>query len=457
MRIGKLKKEKRYESRTDKAYGIQTFGDRNDYPQQVMEIVGASGTGAACVDTLSKFISGQGFTDPEFYRLEVNGQGVTNDVLLNLVAYDFAMFNGFALHLNYSAGGRITEIHHVPFEQVRLGAPDDDGNCTSAALHWDWGRRMTNLRRWSKDDIERIDLFNPDMQAINVQVRAAGGWAHYKGQVLYYSGNRANNYPLPKYDAVLTDMSTEEGIANISYRNARHNFLMAGMLVDILDASESENQNALTGKNLLQFQGDAEACKLMYVQVASEKQIPQVIDFSSKNYDKEYTVTHKKIKDDIGRAFGLPPILRGEDVGNNFGADAIRNAYDYFNSVTENERLQIERVFARIYGYWHGKQYGDLSIIPLSYKTSTPGVKDIPEAIFGVMTANEKRSLTGMPAIEDADDDKPILAEKIGVGGVQAMIAIISDPNIANDQKRGALKLLFGFSDEDVNTVIPKK
>jgi hypothetical protein len=456
MKIGKLKKDNRYETRNDRTLGIQTFGEKNDYPQQVAEIVGASGTGLSCVDVFSKFIAGQGFNDSVFFNQVINRQGQTNDALLNLIAYDFAMFNGFAVHINYNANYKITQLQFVPFETVRLGALNDLGNYNTVSLHWDWGRRMTQLRKWNKDDIVVIDIFNPDPQAIDEQVAKAGGWNAYKGQVYCYSGNRASNYPLPKFDAVLTDMSTEEGIANISYRNSRHNFLMSGMFVDILNKSESEEQATETEKNLLEFQGDTEAGNLIYSAVYSKEEIPQFIKFSGQNYDKEYTVTREKVKNDIGRAFNQPPILRAEDVGSNFGADALRNAYDYYNSVTKVERLQIERVFAELFKHWDGTQFNDFSILPLEYVSSKKEISNIPAEILSTLTANEKRALLSYDELQDSDNNQSILAEKLGVGGTQSLISIVSDPAMTSEQKRALLKLLFSFSDEEATAIIPE-
>ena len=459
MKIGKLKREKRFESRADKQFGIQTFGERNDYPQVVMELTCASVTGSSCADIFSKFISGQGFNDPAFFKLEINRRGETNDEVLNLVARDFAMCNGFALHLNYNANGRITQISHVPFETVRLGGLNAEGVCETVAIHWDWGRRMQNIRRWKREDIAVFDLFNPDIRVVEAQVEKAGGWRLYKGQVLYYSGAGANCYPLPKYDAALTDMSTESGIANISYRNAREGFLLSGMFVDIIDWTLPENQKEIAEneKAIEEFQGDEKTGSIAYTCVKSREDIPAFITFNSKNFDKEYSVTREKVKSDIGRAFNQPPILRAEDTGSNFGADAIRHAYNYYNSVTEVERLQVERVFERIFKYWSGAQFHDFSIVPLSYKTSTPSVQEIPSEISGTLTTNEKRALIGFDKLADPDESKPILATKIGVGGVQSIVSIVSDPNITDDQKRGMMKLLFGLSDEDVYEIIPKK
>jgi hypothetical protein len=53
MKIGKLKKGKQYESRNDRLLQVQTYGDHNDFPQQVMQIVETSVSGKPCVDVYS--------------------------------------------------------------------------------------------------------------------------------------------------------------------------------------------------------------------------------------------------------------------------------------------------------------------------------------------------------------------------------------------------------------------
>ena len=333
--------------------------------------------------------------------------------MLKLIADDFAIFNGFAIHINYNANYKITQLQHIPFETVRLGSLNDLGQYHTVSLHWDWGRRMSQLKRWSKEDIEVIDIFNHSAQTIEEQVVKAGGWSLYKGQVYYYSGNRANNYPLPIFDSRLTDMSTEDGLSNISYRNTRNNFLLSGMLIDINNDDESEEQENETEKNLLEFQGDEEAVKVMYVKVKSKEDIPHFIKFSGQNYDKEYTVTHDNVGDDIGRVFNQPPILRAEDVGSNFGADALRNAYDYYNSVTEVERLQVERVFAQLFKHWNGVLFEDFSIVPLSY------------------------------------GQKVALFDRFGKDGIDKIEEILNS-TIDNELKKKRLKVMFDLTDAEI-------
>lgn len=359
----------RLESRNDRSLGIQTYGEGNDYPQRCREIVDASGTGRSCLKIYAKFINGRGFTDASFYQAVVNRRGQTNDYLLSQVSKDYATFGGFALHLNYNALYQVVEVQHVPFETVRFEKLDDNGEFSRVAIHPDWGRRNQALRRFKKEDIRYVHLFNPKPDVVQHQVDEAGGWELYTGQVYYYSDAGEKTYPTPIYDPVLTDMSTEEGIANVKHRNARNNFLPAGMLVNKRNSNQSEEQRAGFDDVVLQFQTDENASKLLYVEVEGEEEIPEFKSFDTKNYDKEFDYSEKSVQQNIGRAFNQPPILRAEDVGGNFGAELITNAYAYYNAITETERIAIERVFSSVYQYFHQSinPSGSYTVAPLLF------------------------------------------------------------------------------------------
>ena len=444
MKAVVLKRDSRFTLRNDKGLNIQAYGESNDYPQQLMEIVDASGTGKSCVGVYSKFISGKGFEDVDFYKKIVNRLGHTNDYLCDQISKDFAEFGGFAVHVNYNANFQICELQHIPFEQSRFKALDPDtGFFDMVALHHDWGKRFLMLRKWKKDDIQFIDFFNPDPQEVKAQVDEAGGWANYKGQIFYYSNEGERVYPLPIYDAVLTDMNTEEGISNVSNRNARNNFLAAGMLINTVSDNKNgaqsmarseaeiesdiekgeykrEDEQDEMEKAFKSFQGDETACKMMYVEIESGDIEPKFVKFSGTNYDKEFTVTLASSQANIGKAFNQPPILRAENVGSNFGADLMNNAYNYYNSVTENERLVLERTFTTLFQHWFEPTSGNYSITPLSYEIE--------------MT----------------------LADRLGDSQLKELILLINDKTLLFEQKVAIAKTLFGLSDDETNGLIPK-
>ena len=292
------------------------------------------------------------------------------------------------------------------------------GRCNNVAIHWDWTRDYQALKKWDKADISYISLYNPDKEVIAKQVADAGGWDKYKGQVYIYYANSALNYPLPIYFAAITDMSTEQGIATISYRNARNNFLPSGMLCEIMNTEEGEAQASDNEKSIMSFQGDEEACKIMYSSVNSKEEIPVFVKFPSQNYDKEFTVTDESARGRIGRAFNQPPVLRAEDVGSNFGADMLENAYNYYNAVTEVDRLMFERVFKELFSHWHGPVYTDFSIVSLSYTA------------------------------------KNTLFEKLGENGITQLVSILENPAFTIQVKHNMITLLFGLSGEEVNKLL---
>jgi len=427
MKAKVLRKDTRIDLKNDRSLGIQHYGEQNDYPQEVIEILNASCTGLSCFGVYAKFISGRGITDDDLYRKVINKSGQTFDYIEDQVAKDLAQFGGFCLHVNYNANFKIIEIQHIPFETVRFEKLDDKGQFNRVAIHPDWGKRYTLLRKWKKEDIDFIHLFNPDPEEIQSQVDASGGWHNYKGQVFYFSSAGEKAYPLPIFDSVLTDMNTEEGISNVNNRNARNNFLSAGMLIDKVSDNKSAateegrntNDTTDTEKALKEFQGDEQACKIMYVQIETDEEKPEFVSFKGNNYDKEFTVTNQTVEQKIGKAFNQPPILRAENVGANFGADLMKNAYDFYNSVTENERMVIERVFSEILKSWFEPVTAEFVILPLSYQM------------------------------------KMTLAERLGDKGMEQLMKINENTVMSIDAKRKMAKRLFELTDDELNDLIP--
>lgn len=375
MRVSALIKDSPLYVSNDKyIYGVQTYGINNAFPQDVKLIVANSVTGGECVDIYGRFISGQGFLNEAISKLQINKRQTINE-LLKECSKDAAMFGGIGLHCNYNANYKITSISIIPFEHIRFKALDENNKFDKVCIHWDWARQFKALRQWKKEDIVEIDLFNPDPVVIQEQVDNAGGWQNYKGQVYYFSNNGFKTYPMPIYQAALTDMNTEEGLMVIDNRNTRNRFMIGGAFIEINDENnntesdeEFESKETDTEKALFEMQGDENACKIMYMQVPNVDSVPKFIPFESKNYAEDYDITNKNVSDRIGRSFMQPPILRAENVGANFGADLMTNAYKYYNNITTEERMTISRIFTEIFKYWKDENIvNDFSINPLAW------------------------------------------------------------------------------------------
>lgn len=367
MNIKSLKQpEKRVEVGYNSRLDIQAYGHNNLYPQQALAVVMASPNGRQCLDRYAKFIEGNGLEDKALADTIVNRHRQTMRDLHHLVARDLAYYGGFALHVNYNTYGRIIEIQHEPFENCRLEECDDDGYISNIVVHPDWtGQATRNGKRivTSAENIERIDVFAP--QFALTQIEAVGGIAYYDGQIQWNSLSGWRRYPVTKYDSVLTDLSTDEGLSNIRNRNVRNNFLPAGMLITKRGSQidgETDSDEGYTGE-LVKFQGDSNALKLLEVQVDMSEEAPEFKPIESLNTDKMFTVTADEVIDNIYGAFNQEVFLslRRGKVG--FSGDIVRDAWDDYAAQVREEQHFISSAYAKIFAYWDGERFSNFNIL----------------------------------------------------------------------------------------------
>lgn len=404
MKVAKIQASQGFKTKNNKSLGIQNYDFENNYPQKVEDIVRASGTGLSCVRTYARFIYGHGFNDARIAGVIANRRGETLDYVLKRACRDYAMFHGFALHVNYNATYRITEIYHVPFEHCRFEARDKEtGRFDRIAVYDDWTGRDPDRKAVKKEDIDFIDMFDPNPEIIKAQVEAAkpepdapSGWPCYKGQIYYFSGAGEKEYPAPIFEAELTNMRSEEGIDNVVGRNVTCNFLPGVMLADINNEAESEAQFKELQDEFTRYQGDENSNNIFLVQVKSKEEVPVKVDLQGENYDKEFTATQVYLPDAIGRAFSQPPILRAQNVTTGFSTNEMVNAYKFYNTQTEDDRQDISVVFTRLFRFWHAPgELTDATIEPLSYNVGTPTISDMSPELLKDLTQDERRALLG--------------------------------------------------------------
>lgn len=366
---------------------IQSYGRGNNYPQMILKLLGASSNAKSCVGRYAKFIRGAGFRDSIFYKSIVNTKGQTCDTLLRLCSDDLSKFGGFALHVNYNLLCEISSVEHIPFENCRLGIDDDAGYVGKIAIHSDWtcSKGKKRIKKPSKNTIVYTDVFNPNPKVVLSQIEAAGGIDIYKGQTLYVSKDGFMVYPTAIYDSSITDISTDEGLANVRYRNVRNNFLPMGMyiyrkgqkiMVEDKDGNlieGEEYQNGFDAEKFKDFQGDSESCKIIGVGLEDGDERPEFIEFPTKNFDKDFTVTKDSTAEEIYAAFGQEVFFRIRSGALGFSNDIINDAFNYYNAMTIDERILIEQSFRSVFSHFATliNTTNDYSLIPLRYEVQS--------------------------------------------------------------------------------------
>lgn len=359
-------------------FKLQSYGNDNLYPQNLQRITSASGTAELCLNRYAKFIEGFGFNNDQLANTVVNRAGTTADELLHDIAGDVARFGGFALHINYNVFCEVSDIYFVPFEQCRLEEEDDNGNVAHIVLHPDWtgnktrsGKKLTVYER----TIERINVYNPDPKVVMDEILNASGIENYRGQILYCSMDGKYHYPTPIYDSIITEISTDEGLGNIKYRNVRNNFLVACMLIGkkgvpkVDDNGNEVERQMISDEDLVAFQGDERASKIMYVELENDEDEPKVVEFPTKNYDKEFSVTDASVIERIYSQFHqeLFYSIRIGKLG--FSGQVMQDAYQYYAGEVTNEQRFIVRALTDIFSHWHDAllHNANIDIQPLKY------------------------------------------------------------------------------------------
>lgn len=382
MNINTIKRPKpRFQTAYWSSLNIQAYGKDNLYPQRMFDLIRNSSFGGICCDRYETFIEGNGLRNLAFSEYECNRRGDTVDDLFRLIAQDMALYHGFALHVNYNMMCEIVEVNHIPFQDCRLEEESADGKVVYINVHPDWSGHKTrkgNVIRVNQKNVKKIHVFNPRKNVVLAQIQKAGGIENYRGQILWFSMDGQWEYPVTIYDKVTTDLSIDEGLGNVKYRNVRNNFLVAGMLIhkkgNSLGIDENGNEiedddTDTISDSLETFQGDENACSIMDVTIQQDEDKPEFERFEASNFDKKFDTTEKSTCMRIFSAFGQEPWYRILNGSLGFESDVLIQAYEYYNSYVSRERRAISRVLKKIFTHWfeNANPSDDYDIEPLQY------------------------------------------------------------------------------------------
>ena len=430
-----LSVQKRIEVKESRVDGILNYDIDNSYPNRVIDIINNSVTGTASVNLYSKFIQGKGFKDQKFYKIQVNSKGLTNDKFLRKLSDSFSHGGYMAIHVNYNALFEIVELTPIPFQFIRLSNSSNIEFPNRVVVYDNWDKRKNS--RIKKDDFQYFRHFNPNPVQIASEVAQDGGWDKYQGQVWFVSKEGAN-YVLAPCDTVLEDMQTEAQAKVFKYRNIKTNFLASHFLiVDKKENSGIERSEELTNntddngaiirkrsredsqqqeafiQSIVDFQGADDAMKIAVIEKDYPEQTFELKKAEIQDVEDLYQFTESSVRDNIARCFNIPPILIGIKESNSLGVESKqrKGATDFYNSVTEGERIMFEEIFKTIFTFWHDKTANpsdDYSIIPIEVKEDN-------------MTADILNVLNSSASIEE---------------------------------KKGRLITLFNFTDEEANKMV---
>lgn len=392
MRLVKKEVDKRLETKLDKSIktdgvkGIMKFGENNDYPQIIERLINGSVTSKSVANIYSRFLIGQGFKNKEINTIVIGrdnrGKDVTVLEMLRLVANEVSFNNGFYIHCNLRLDRKIENTKLVPFKNCRFASVDDDGYTAKIGVYDNWNKD----EKFKKEDIVFFNVFNLKDTVFADQVNKAGDIKKYKGQIYFDFLDNQFLYPLSPFDPVYMDADTEFQIELFKNRQIRNGFF--DKVVFRVAESDNEDEAEELVDGIKSFMGaDGETVIVLTDEVDENGEIKKngtfVIDKIENNVnDKLFENWEKGLSNNIRKSNkAIPAILidyEESKLGTTSG-EAIIQATNFYNSMTQDDRAKISQAFKNIYSNFSNEKLAnndDWEIEPLNlYGNATTNIQ----------------------------------------------------------------------------------
>jgi hypothetical protein len=384
--------EKRILTPVNKTEGIINYDVDNAYPQRINTILNSSGTGSLTTSIFGKFLYGGGFLQEALAKTIISpAKKMTANKLLFKTGKSISKFNGFAIHVNYNAIYKKTSFNYIPFQDIRFTTQDNENYPNMLAVYDDWDK--TKSTKIIKENIDYIDFYNPDPEAIQEQVERAGGWDQYKGQIYYWSVDGIE-YPLAPSDSVLEDVQTDSHAKVFKFRNITTNF-MASHILETNEFEDDIEKEAFL-ENINTFQGSDDASKILLLEKSTDETSFVLTKVDIQDIDKLYQFTEESVRDNIIRNYLIPSVLLLATPGKLGTSNEIQDATAFYNGVTEDLRIIIEESFTELFQNSMFIVEPEFDIIPVSAKTvdvkdTEAGKKEIVTLLINEGISDKKK------------------------------------------------------------------
>lgn len=376
---------------------IPYYDGNDNFPLVWHQAISESPSGTSCVSTIQDFLEGEGFDPTELESIIVNSKGETLFQINQKVAKDLGEYEGFYYLLRYNRLGQVTEWEVLPFENCRLGRPDDKGYISKIHYNPFFG---TSDYRLGKDTCI-YDAFNP--KAVGAQIAEQGD--SYKGQVAFYGTTNALSrfYPMPEAHSAIKWMKVEAGVADYHEDNINNGFLQPFMLLMKGDPNAPVNNPEASSTEQPQTQAElfdeivsanfmgAKRVGNMFVHwVTNPEEAPTVLNFPSNNTGDQFINLDTQATKKITIAFKVPAILANINEGVSLGGDGnmIRVAVKLMQQRVKPAQRMMTDSYEKILKLMKNPYNQGIKITPYN---PYPELEILDDKIWNAMSTEERR------------------------------------------------------------------
>jgi hypothetical protein len=209
------------------------FGERNAFPDQLIDLYNNSSIHNTCVNAIVDGIVGEGLvSEPAFVTNVANSDGESWNDLFKKVAQDYKLYGGFSLEVIWNkARTRVAEVYHIDFSYLRAEEKDYRGKICGYYVSDCWAEEYKYGQKVS-DDIPYIPVYNPNKNID--QPKQLYVFNPYRPGMKYY--------PLPDYVGALRVIDLDMEVDNFHINNIKNGLAPSLAITTFTNGDEDERE-----------------------------------------------------------------------------------------------------------------------------------------------------------------------------------------------------------------------
>lgn len=439
------------EYREKRGKGYIEFGERNDYPNYLLQLYNKSAKHNAIVKGKVNYIIGNGWksdeadTIAEQFIAQPNQFESLND-LTRKVSIDIEIFGGAYLEVIWSlTGGKLVDVLHIDYTKMRSNAD--------------------NTQFWYKKDWKDNKMDAMPMMAFNTQVRQGK-------QILYVKEYRPglDTYSLPGYMGALNYIESDIEVSRHVLGNAQTGF-SASKLITLPNGEPSPDEKRNIERRFTDRFSGSDGKKFILSFTTDPARKPIIEDLGASDITKEdFTRVDLIIQNNLfaGHQITSPSLFGIAEPGQLGSRTQMRDSYEIFKNTYVNDKQQfVESVFnqlARLKG-----ATSDINIIPvepIGFELSEAALLQIAPKEWllekaGIDVSKYQpvldENITNQPTVDQVQAEVNDNLKNLSGRQYQQLMRVIrqfSQGKITKEIATTMLKAGLGMKDDEINTML---
>ncbi len=328
------------------------YGDSNTFPQNLVDLINSSPTLQQGVELTSKFLYGDGIdASKAFLEYKINDSQTIED-LLEDITNEVPAFSSFVVHVQVNGAFEIVGIKCMPFEQIRKGSEDDQGNVDKYYLIRRYEERDYAPKDFKdKSIVKEYYAYHRDVKQFHKELAEVGTISNHPGYIAYVYKSKASGrfYPKPQWFSAM-----EDAIAEAEVKHRKRNDITGGFtgklhITHFSTAPLTDKEKGKIIEETQEFMGE-EGSQTMITFARNKESAPLVQPISHPELSKLYEYAERSASETIMKIFQIPQVLYGIPTAGKLGStQEIEEAIAFTQRMVINRPQQmIERVLTEL-------------------------------------------------------------------------------------------------------------